>query len=87
MRSVVRSDSTTRPTNRFVENRCCRCCFHVCLAIDEVLAATVQLVDHSGLDDDLECLRIGRVAKGLVGVQDLIEFEAMRDETLGIDLV
>jgi hypothetical protein len=40
-----------------------------------------------GLDDHLERLRLGGVAEGLVGIEDLVELEAMRDQQLGIDLV
>ena len=39
------------------------------------------------LDDHLERFLVGGVRKGLVGIEDLVEPEVMRDQTLGINLV
>jgi hypothetical protein len=41
----------------------------------------------SGLDDDLQRVRVGRMREGLVGIEDVIERKVMRDEQLGVDLV
>ena len=37
-------------------------------------------------DDHLERLRFGRVAEGVVGIEDVIKLEAMGNQSLGVDL-
>src|SRR5450759_3224360 len=39
------------------------------------------------LDDHLERFRLGGMREGLVGIEDAIELEAMRNQELGVDLV
>src|SRR5471030_3198686 len=39
------------------------------------------------LDDYLERLCFGGVPEGLIGIENFIELEVMRDEELGVDLV
>jgi hypothetical protein len=38
------------------------------------------------LNDHLERFRVGGVRKGLVGIKDAVELEAMRIQELGVDL-
>ena len=42
---------------------------------------------YSDLNDDFERACLCRTAKRLIGVKDVIELEAMRDQKLGVDLV
>ena len=49
-------------------------------------AAQRRLYFRSGLDDDLERLCVGRVSERLVGVENAVELEAMRNQELGVDL-
>lgn len=39
------------------------------------------------LNDHLERLCLGGVPKGLVGIEDMVELEAVRNQELGVDLV
>ncbi len=54
------------------------------IGIDTLVAHDSVL---SGFDDDFKRVRLGRMAEGVVGVQDLRKFEAMGDERLGIEPV
>jgi hypothetical protein len=42
---------------------------------------------YSGFDDDFERLGLRGIAEGVIGVEDLVELETMRDQAFGIDLV
>src|ERR1700722_5307841 len=55
-----------------------------------LISAETQMMSSRlslGLDDHLECFRLGCVPEGFVGIEDVVQLEAMRDEQLGIDLV
>ena len=55
-----------------------------------LISAETQMMSSrlsSGLNDHLERFRHACVSEGLVGIEDLVQLEAMRNEQLGIDLV
>jgi hypothetical protein len=47
-------------------------------------------INHFGLslrlDDHLECFGLSAADRGLIGIEDLIKLEAMRDGAFGVDL-
>ena len=59
-------------------------CFLFSIAF--VSTVFVTQLFSSGLDDHLERVGLRGVAEGLVGVEDIVELEAVGDQQLGIDL-
>ena len=57
------------------------------LVLFPMLSWRLQVRCSLGLDDDLERLGLRGRGEGLVGIEDMVELEAMRDQQLGVDLV
>jgi hypothetical protein len=51
-----------------------------------LMGRTISLQQRLSLDDHFERLCLGGISERLVDIEDLVEFEAMRNEELGVDL-
>ena len=57
-----------------------------CNAVCRLMSRTISSQWCSSFDDYLERFRFGGVPEGLIGFQDAVELEAMRNQELGVDL-
>src|SRR4029077_1817951 len=59
------------------------CCFQMLSCKCQMMSSQLSL----GFDDHFERFCFGRVPEGFIGVEDVVEFEAMGNQELGVDSV